>query len=204
MIGTSPAEYIFIRACILFLHNIIPVSVLITIRLLFRPFLPQSVRCYHIPLLVEAWLVAEAVFFTVVFLPLQYRLQRSAIYHEPMSQEQREKLFRYCNKNVVDPEKYLSRWLMVAEGGHIKRENVKDFIRWAFFHPVQALEQHEPEVEAYTRDTEKLFGRELPLGKDNVKNLGRMLNEVDALHRSLLWYTVGLPLCWSFLKRMRC
>jgi hypothetical protein len=190
MIGTSTAEYIFIRACILFLHNIAPGGVLVAIRLLLHPYLPQSIRCYHIPFPIEAWLVAEAVFFTVVFLPLQYRLRRSTIYSEPLSQEERDRLFRYCNSNVADLEEYLRRWLMIAKDGHIKRENVKDFIRWAFFHTEQVQEQHEPQVEAYTRETEKLFGRELPPGRDNAKGLGQMLNEGDGLHRSLLWYTV--------------
>jgi pimeloyl-ACP methyl ester carboxylesterase len=198
MIGTSPAEYIFIRACILFLHNIAPASVLHCVQLLLRPFLPLSIRCYRIPFPIEVWLVAEAVFFTVVFLPLRYRLQRSAIYHEPMSKEGRERLFRCCNSNVADPEKYLRRWLMVAKSEHIKHENVKDFIRWAFFHTGQAQEQHEPEVEAYTRDIEKLFGLKLPPGRANVKSLGQLLQEVGGLHRSLLWYTVGYLLPGGF------
>jgi hypothetical protein len=190
MIGTSLAEYIFIRACIVFLHGIAPTSVLITIWLLLHQFLPQSIPCYRIPFPIKVWLVAEAVFFTAVFLPLRYHLQRSAIYHEPMSQEQREMLFRYCNSCVANPESYLCRWLMATKSDHIKREDVKDFIRWAFFHPRLEQEQHDPEVEAYTRHMEKLLGRELPSGKGNVKGLGQLLNEIDALHRSLLWYTV--------------
>jgi hypothetical protein len=40
-------------------------------------------------------------------------------------------LFRNCNTNVPNPEKYLNRWLMVSEGECIKRDNVNDFIRWA-------------------------------------------------------------------------
>lgn len=203
MIGTSLAEYMFIRACILFLHNIAPTGVIFTTWLLLRPFLPQSIQCYRIPFPIEVWLVAEAVFFTGVFLPLRYSLQRSAIYHEPMSQEQRERLFRYCKSNLGDPEKYFSRWLMVTKNDHIKRENVSDFIRWAFFHP--QVQEHEPEVEAYTRDMEKLLGRELPSGKNNVKGLGPKLNEVDALHRSLLWYTVcHVTSLLVILKTMRC
>lgn len=198
MIGTSTAEYIFIRACILFLHNIAPASVLYCIQLILWPFLPVSVRCFRIPFPIEIWLVAEALFYTAVFLPLRYRLQRSAIHHEPMSKEERERLFRCCNSNVPDPESYLSRWLMVSNDAPIKRQNVKDFIRWAFFGTGPTQEQHELELEAYTRETEKLFGKELPPGKDNVKGLGQVLNEVDALHRSLLWYTVRQPPCWWF------
>lgn len=76
------------------------------------------------------------------------------------------------------------------------------FIRWAFFHPEQ-VQELELEVEAYTRDVEKLLGRELLSGKNNVKGLGPMLNEVDGLHRSLLWYTVCCLLL-VIMKTMRC
>lgn len=91
--------------------------------------------------------------------------------------------------NLGDPGKFFNRWLMVTQNDHVKRENVKDFIRWAFFHPEQ-VQELEPEVEAYIRDMEKLLGKELPSGKTNAKGLGPMLHEVDPLHRSLLWYTV--------------
>jgi hypothetical protein len=198
MIGSSTAEYIFIRACILFLHNIAPVGVLVTIRLLFLPYFPQSIRHYSIPFPIEAWLVAEALFFAVIFLPLRFHLQRSTIYSEPLSQEERDRLFRYCNSNVADLEEYLRRWLMIKKDGQIKRGNVKDFIRWAFFHSEMVQEQHEAEVEVYTRETEKLLGRDLPPGRDKTKGLGQMLNEFDGFHRSLLWYTVCLVLAALF------
>lgn len=202
MIGTSRLEYLFIRTCILFLHNISPVSVLFTAWFLLNPFLPQSIQCYRIPFPIKVWLVAEAIFFIGVFIPLRYSLERSAIHHGPMSHEQRERLVRYCMSNLGDPRKFFSRWLMVTHNDHIRRENVKDFIRWAFFHPEQ-VQELELEVEAYTRDMEKLLGKELPSGKTDAKSLGPMLHEVDAFHRSLLWYTVcGLLLV--IMKTTRC
>jgi hypothetical protein len=129
MIGTSIAEYIFIRGCILFLHNIAPASLLYCV-LLFYP-LPTALSGYRLPPYLEAWLVAEAAFFTIFFLPYKYHLQRPAIHPEPLSQEERAKLFKRCNATVKDPEKYLSQWFLGAKEGHIKRENVKEFIRWA-------------------------------------------------------------------------
>lgn len=201
MIGTSRLEYLFIRACILFLHNIASVSVLFTIWLLLRPFLPQSIQCDRIFFPIQVWLVAEAIFFIGISIPLRYSLERSAIHHDPMSQEQRERLVRYCMSNLGNPEKFFSRWLMVTHKDHIKRENVKDFIRWAFFHPEQ-VQELELEVEAYMRDVEKLLGKELPSGKTDAKGLGPMLHEVDAFHRSLLWYTV-CDLLLVIMKTMR-
>lgn len=192
MIGTSTVEYFFIRICILFLHNIAPVSVLYSIHLL-------TVQCFHLPIYLECipypihvWLTAEAVFFATVFIPLKYALHNSPICHRSLPAECRERLFRVCNANVPSLEKHLSRWLMVSEGECIKRDNVKDFIRWAFFRPGYTWEQdqrNEGEVETYTVEIEKLIGRKLSPGRTDIKGLGQLLNEAGGSHRSLLWYT---------------
>ena len=45
---------------------------------------------------------------------------------------------------------------------------------------------------------EKLLGRDIPPGKGDAKSLRLIVDKVDCLHRSLLWYFV----CYSlpFLK----
>lgn len=199
MIGTSLAEYLFIRTCILFLHNIVPISTLYVIQLLIVQFFHLSTYLERIPYPIQVWLTAEAVFFTTVLIPIHYALRHSSIYHGSVSAEYREKLFRSCNRNVPNLEKYLSRWLMVSEAKCIKRDNVKDFVRWAFFSPGYTREQNEEEIETYTTEIEKLIGRELSPGRMDVKGLGQLLNEAGGSHRSLLWYTVSylsiLSLC---------
>jgi hypothetical protein len=193
MIGTSTAEYLFIRICILFLHNIAPVSILYCIQLLTAQFFHLPIHLERIPYPIHVWLMAEAVFFATVFIPLKYSLHYSPICHRSLPAECRERLFRACNANVPDLERYLSRWLMVSEGECIKRDNVKDFIRWAFFRPGYTWEEdqrNEGEVETYTAEIEKLIGRKLAPGRTDVKGLGRLLNEAGGSHRSLLWYTV--------------
>lgn len=64
MIGTSPAEYFFIRICILFLHNIAPISALYCIQLLLTQVFPLPTYVEIIPYLIQIWLTAEAIFFT--------------------------------------------------------------------------------------------------------------------------------------------
>lgn len=193
MIGTSGAEYIFIRTCIIFLHNVAPVSLLYCVHLLLYLFLSPSFHIYRCPLAIEIWLIAEAVFYIVVFLPQRYHHQRSAIYQHQMSRDERQTLFSRCYNNIADPERFLSRWLMVPEAGQIKRENVKDWIRWAFFGVGQTQGHDEEEIEAFTKDTEKLLGRKFSPGRSDAKNVGRILNETEGLRRSLLWYTVCYP-----------
>jgi hypothetical protein len=194
MIGTSIAEYLFIRICILFLHNIAPISTLYSVHLVVVQLLDLPIYLGRIPYPLHIWLIAETLFFIIVFIPLKYALQYSPIYHRSLSAELREKLFRSCNANVPHLEKYLSQWLMVSEVEHIKRDNVKDFIRWAFFKPgyTHILDQQsEREVDNYTAELEQLMGRKLSPGRMDVKGLGRLLNEAGGSHRSLLWYTVG-------------
>ncbi|KAJ5642230.1 hypothetical protein N7490_006651 [Penicillium lividum] len=191
MIGTSTVEYFFIRACILFLHNIAPVSILYCIHLLAVQYFHLPIYPERIPYPIHVWLIAETVFFATVFIPLKYARRHSPIYHRSLSAECREKLFRSCNANVPNLEKYLCRWLMVSEAECIKRDNVKDFIRWAFFRPGYRHEQdqqNEAEIETYTTEIEKLIGRKLSPGRMDVKGLGQLLNEAGGSHRSLLWY----------------
>ena len=194
MIGTSTAEYFFIRICILFLHNIAPISTLYCTHLLIVQFFHLPNYLERIPYSIQIWLTAEAIFFTTIFIPLKYALNYSTICHTSLSVECREKLFTNCNANVPNLEKYLSRWLLVSETEYIKRDDVKDFIRWSFFGPrctSEQVQQHEEEIEIYTTEIEKLIGRNLPSGRMDVKGLGQLLNEASGSNRSLLWYTVS-------------
>lgn len=197
MIGTTVADYIFIRACVIFLHGIAPASLLYCFSLLIFPLLLPRFYAIRLPRTIEVWLVAEAMFYIFVFLPHWHHLQRSAVHPEVLSREERAKLFRLCNANVKDPEKYLNRWFLGARPEDIKRENVKEFIRWGFFNTGLAKHAIEDEVEEYVRATERLLGRDILPGKGNARSLRLTLDKVDFLHRSLLWYCVcRLPVDW--------
>lgn len=115
---------------------------------------------------------------------------------------ERAKLFKRCNATVKDPEKYLSQWFLGAKEGDIKRENVKEFIRWAFLNAGQAENEDEGEVEGYVNAMEKLLGRDIPAGKGSAKSLRLTMDKVDCLHRSLLWYLVRYSLVTSKLEML--
>ena len=95
---------------------------------------------------------------------------------------------------MKDPEKYLSQWFLGAKEEHIKRENVKEFVRWAFLNTGKAENEYEDEVEGYVNAMEKLLGRDIPPGKGSAKSLRLTVDKVDCLHRSLLWYLVRYSL----------
>jgi hypothetical protein len=194
MIGTSTVEYLFIRVCILFLHNIAPISILYSVHFLVVQFFHLPTNLGRIPYPIQIWLTAEAVFLIAVSIPLKMSLSHSPICHRSLSAEHRDSLFKSCNANVPNLETYLSRWLMVSGPECIKRDNVKDFIRWSLFGPGYSQEQdqqNEGEIEVYTREIEKLIGGKLSPGRMDVKGLGQLLNEAGGSHRSLLWYTVS-------------
>ncbi|OJZ80313.1 hypothetical protein ASPFODRAFT_459873 [Aspergillus luchuensis CBS 106.47] len=122
IIGTSPAEYFFIRICILFLHNIAPISTLYCIQLLLAQFFHLPTYVEIIPYLVQIWLTAEAIFFTAVSIPIKYALDRSPFYHRYISTACREQLFESCHTNV-------QIWRDILAGGlWSQRLNISDAI----------------------------------------------------------------------------
>jgi hypothetical protein len=126
MAGTSLWDYIFIRASIFLLHIIAPLSVAYSlVSLLAR--LP-----FQFPRVLQAWLSLEALFYLVVYLPLNKYLQRAAKHPVPPCRADRRKLFLKCHNNIPDPAQYLRKWFRNAPVSEIKRDNVKDFFRWAF------------------------------------------------------------------------
>lgn len=186
MIGETTGEYIFIRICIFFLHYIAPLSILYTfIVLTFRP------SSYRVPWALELWVLAETGFFFLVYLPRRYQLQHAATHPPNLRPEDRLALFNLCHENVPDPESYLSKWFLGAPASEIKRENVKEFFRWAFLNTGDINPEDDAEIEDYVVRMEKLLGREFEAGRGNAKPLRLSLDKVDMLHRSLTWYMVG-------------
>ncbi|KAM3537377.1 hypothetical protein ARSEF1564_009701 [Beauveria bassiana] len=183
MIGTSLWDYIFIRACIFFLHLIAPVSIIYTLVnvLVGLPFqLPQAL---------QVWLALEASFYLVVYLPYRKYLQKAARHPALPCREDRRKLFKRCHETIPDPVQYLRKWFRGAAEAEIKRENVKDFFRWAFLNTGEIESVDEDELEEYVREMETLLGRKLQPGRGRVECLRLTLDKVEMLHRSLTWYS---------------
>jgi hypothetical protein len=187
----SIMDLIQVRFYILFLHSIAPISILYCILLVSWPTLLQAFRTQRLFSAIECWLVAEAISYCLLYLPLKNYLHRPAIHPDPLPREEREKLVRRCWSTVTDPEKYLSQWFKGARKEDIKRENVREFIHWAFFNAEQVAESDEEEVENYLKETERLLGRELPPGRGKAKSIRLTLDSVGCSYRSLFWYFVS-------------
>ncbi len=194
MIGTSLWDYVFIRSCIFVLHSIAPLSIVYSIALFGLPL-----KSYRLPWYLEAWMLAETAFYTLVYLPRKYRLQHAATHPTLLSRADRRQLFKLCHDTVPDPEQYLSKWFKKAPSSEIKRDNVKEFFCWAFLDKgVSGPEDYE-ELDEYVHKMEILLGRQLDSGRGKAECLRLSLDKVAMLHRSLTWYLVRLPLCGLLL-----
>lgn len=188
MIGTSRAEYVFIRLCIVLLHCLAPLCILYCIFVVACYGFKATL--YRFPLVVEAIAAAETVFYLLVYLPYRRYLQRDAMHPPAPSREERRDLFNLCHDNVSDPEGYFTKWFEGSDISEIKRDNLKEFFLWAFFNRGGPPGDDDEELEEYISAAEKLLGIQLEPGRGTARALRLTLDRVDMLHRSLTWYSV--------------
>ncbi|KAJ3453221.1 hypothetical protein MRS44_018876 [Fusarium solani] len=182
MVGTSVWEYVFIRKCIFLLHLIAPLSVAYSlVGWLIHILL-------HAPRILKVWLALEVAFYLLFYLPRKAYLQRATTHPTIASRNDRQRLFWRCHGNIPDPDRFLTKWFRDAPAAEIKRENAKDFYRWAFLNIAEPDPAYDEELEYYTGEMEKLLGRKLEPGRGNAKCLRLTLDKVEMLHRSLTWY----------------
>ncbi|KAI0784914.1 hypothetical protein C8Q75DRAFT_776751 [Abortiporus biennis] len=185
MIGNSLPEYIFIRASIYGLRLVAPFSILYLIA-----------SFYYREWLFSHWLgiycLIEAAFYILVYLPRTVLLQKAALHPPLWSREERQALFAKCLTRMKDTD-FSTGWFYSKHPSAIRRDNVVEWILWAFFstHPSGLDEDWEEELEGYVLMVEKLLGRKLEQGWDNtVRCMKITLDPVISLHRPFLWYLI--------------
>ncbi|EGU73015.1 hypothetical protein FOPG_18784 [Fusarium oxysporum f. sp. conglutinans race 2 54008] len=190
MIGTSFGEWIFIRLSIAFFRYT-PLIYIVAI-LALTIFGPMSI-VFPIICVLFAALLAEGLFFVFIYGPHLARLTREAIHPPPLSREERRALFNRCFGNIPSPELYLKWWFLGADLDEIRRENVREFLLWAFFERGSVDEEGEAieeELQQYISLLEQRLGRRFQDGRGNVKSLRLTLDSIKTTYRSLLWYMV--------------
>jgi pimeloyl-ACP methyl ester carboxylesterase len=162
-------------------------------------------------------LTLEALFYLALYRPHKARLQQTVATHpNPPDRSTREALFARCVAHVPDWERYLRGWFQGADAGEIRRENVREFVGWAFFgRNVTGTgtggaggggleEDEEREMQGYLAQIEALLGRPLPPGRGSATALRLTLDPVEVRYRSVVWYglvaavdlVTHLFLCW--------
>lgn len=197
MIGTSLGEWVLIRLTILFFRYtpLLYIALLATFCLQHGgvPWSSTPVKCLC------ALLVSEALFYVLVYTPYTRRLRRPASHPAPLSPSARSDLFRRCMAHVSDPESYLRGWFLGADVDDVGRENVREFLLWAFFDLSEAdafasphRDAIEDELDTYIAIVEGRLGRTLRPGRGSAQSLRLTLDHIETAYRSLVWYVVIL------------
>ncbi|KAF5013460.1 hypothetical protein FDECE_536 [Fusarium decemcellulare] len=194
MIGTSFGEWIFIRLSIAFFRN--TPLVYIVVILILPLVLPGSVFLPVVCVLFAA-LLAEVVFYLFIYRPYLKRLKRDAVHPPPLSRQDRRALFDRCLGNVPSPEIYLKWWFLGADLDDIRRDNVREFLLWAFFERGDGpglVDDHggsiDEEVDEFILILEQRLGRQLQEGRGNAKSLRLTLDSIQSTYRGLIWYVI--------------
>ncbi|KAF4977131.1 hypothetical protein FZEAL_6319 [Fusarium zealandicum] len=194
MIGTSFGAWIVIRLSVAFFRY----APLIYIVLILLLALLQPTGRIFIPVCVLFLaLIAEVLFYVSVYRPYLRRLRRDAVHPPPMSRKERRALFERCFGNVSSPDLYLRWWFMGADPDDIRRDNVREFLLWAFFERDNGSglvdedgESIEDEIEEYIRHLERRLDRPFQDGRGAVQSLRLTLDSIKTTYRGLAWYMI--------------
>ncbi|KAF2732516.1 hypothetical protein EJ04DRAFT_496879 [Polyplosphaeria fusca] len=191
MIGTSIAENVFIRTCILGLRAITPLSIFYVAFSIAEP--PSSTPGK----VLLSWCALETAFWLLVYLPCKRALHAPANHPPLVSRVDRHDIFQKCAEHIPNPEYYLSKWFLGARSFEVRRDNVKDFMAWAMLNKGDGDEKkgeeaqaEEEELEGYVDGIEKVLGRSIEPGRGTATSLRLTVDKVGMLHRPFLWYLI--------------
>ncbi|KAF5239117.1 hypothetical protein FANTH_10066 [Fusarium anthophilum] len=193
MIGTSFGEWVFIRLSIAFFRYTPLIYIFL---ILFLPLIQPVSAVFPFVCVLLAALLAEVVFYLFIYRPYLQRLKRNADHPPALSRQDRKALFERCFGSVPSLEIYLRWWFLDADPNEIRRENVREFILWAFFERGHGSgfgddeETVEEEVEHYLSLVEQRIGRKFEEGRGNVKSLRLTIDGITTTYRSLVWYII--------------
>ncbi|EJF60429.1 hypothetical protein DICSQDRAFT_63022 [Dichomitus squalens LYAD-421 SS1] len=185
MLGRSLPEYVLIRLSILVLQ-LVP--------LLSIAYLCASWRYGHA--LYSPWLATyaglETSFYFLLSVPRNSWLQKAATHPPVPSRKEREALFAKCFAQLRGTS-FATGWFHFADPKLNKRENLVDWLLWAFFGTRRDGLQEEwaEEIEGYLRNIEQLLGHKIEEGRNHtVHALKVSLDPVVTANRPLLWYVI--------------
>jgi hypothetical protein len=185
MIGNSFIEYLAIRTCILGFRLIAPLSLGYGACRLARPNCPGH-------LAMDIWAAAEVSFYLFAYLPLKHISQKKAV-HPPLGSEiERKEIFRKVHDTIPNAVEYVRIWFRNASLKDIKRENIKEFITWAFLSSDQPLPDYEDEVNNYADAVDEMVGTPFEPGRGQATAVRLTVDDVYMVHRPLAWYLVNI------------
>ncbi|ETN39813.1 uncharacterized protein HMPREF1541_06039 [Cyphellophora europaea CBS 101466] len=196
MLKDSRTNRFLIRLSIFALCAIAPISVIyIVVRLLVTP------SGYGAPFLfmLDAYMLAEALFFLLVHLPRKWWINRPAAPYAPLKTraQRREMLVRSWDA-TPEPRRYVQMYFYGAPVESLGREDVKRWLRWRLWgryslhggKETEGLMVDEGELEEYVQYTEEVLGHEFPEGATGNEGLVVREEPVRLVRRPLMWYGI--------------
>lgn len=192
MIGTSFGEWVFIRLSILVLRYPVVVYTIFLGGQHLR--YGSKARDHTVTSSIIALIIAEVVFAVCIYWPATRRLSDAAVHPEPLSRNARRALFHKCFDNVPNLESYIQGWFLGAEIADIRRDNLREFILWAFFEhddiPAGLDDDIDDEVDEYIEVIETRLDYKFALGKGPAKSLRLTIDPIHSTYRGLMWYII--------------
>ncbi|KAI1802999.1 hypothetical protein F4811DRAFT_362188 [Daldinia bambusicola] len=193
MIGTSIPEYIFIRICIFIVQYTTPLCITcLALLAAAYSWSLTTVLSHPLGIVLLFYCIVDVLYAILIYIPHNRRSREEARHPPQLSREERSALFQRCLTNVPDVRRYIQMWFLGADESEIRRDNVRDFILWAFFdkRPGHESDEEEEEIEEYIETIEALLGRKLEPGRGKAEGLRLTLDEVETRYRTFAWYLI--------------
>jgi pimeloyl-ACP methyl ester carboxylesterase len=190
MIGTSLPEYVFIRISICLLQYTTPICLLYLLTLISIEGTRGAL--YWTSKVAIGYSIIDVLYAVFIFYPYNRRLKQTAEHPPLLPHAERRALLIRCLDNVPDLASYLRTWFLGADKSEIRKDNVREFISWAFFDRHQGNETAAEleELDEYVVEIENRLGYQLQPGRGKAKSLRLTLDEIEVRYRSVVWYFI--------------
>ncbi|KAJ4163608.1 hypothetical protein LMH87_005327 [Akanthomyces muscarius] len=194
MIGNSPPEWALIQVSVI-IFRFTPLFYLLPLLALsaYSIYDPFATPHHTAQAVLIGLLLAEAVFYVFLYRPqLRVAATTEAVYPKALTKAERQALFQQCLAHAHDTALYLRGWFLNAPLDDIRRDNVREFLLWAFFETSDedAAAAHNAELDGYVATLEDRMGRRFAPGRGTARSLRLTLEPVTTAYRSLAWYVV--------------
>jgi hypothetical protein len=180
--------------------------------LLLAPFLFLPFMLF-LPLVLTGYWTLEAAWFVHRW----YLRYRQEPYTDPPPNPDRrkhmERFLRLREDCIPDFRAYLARWFRGADPRSIRRENVREFVRYGFYGKVDGplSDESEAEIEWWLGEVERVWAIKIPEGRaQGLRFMRHMREPLRTFHQPLLVVAyshmaesfAGVVLrCWGFKHR---
>ena len=165
---------------------------------------------FVLPVVFAWWIVAEGAWLV----RRRYLRQRHETFtpapDNPARRKQMERMLLMKDDVIPDFREFLREWFRGADPRLIRRENVREFVRYGFYGGMDGPlgQAEEEEIEWWIGEVEHTWGIAFEPGRtDGLKFMAHMREPLRVFHQPLLYYAyshcaeslAGLVLrCWGF------